>query len=118
MAVQIKAKQDAKKHYHEAKLWCIKFFLLNHKQAIQSIKYENKTYIGRAGVKEPNGKIKWYKLNLDDDWFEFQAVPGLKQRIMQASRSNEYVLMEQFQTTKKDQVIQMKYKLKQRGDTT
>ena len=44
---------------------------------------------------------------LDNDWFEFQAVLGLKQRIMQASKSNEYVLMEQFQQTKKDQVVQL-----------
>ena len=89
-----------------------------YKRQIQSIKYKNKTYIGRAGVKESDGKIKWYKLNLDDDWFEFQAVPGLKQRIMEASRSNEYVLMEHFQRTKKDQVVQLKYKPKRRGDTS
>ena len=58
LAVRIKAKIDAKKHYHKAKLWCISFFLLNHKQAIQSIKYKNKIYIGRAGVKESDGKNK------------------------------------------------------------
>ena len=37
---------------------------------------------------------------------------------MESSGSNEYVLMEQFQRTKKDQVVKLKYKPKQRGNTT
>jgi len=118
MEHRIKSKHLAKQHYWEARDWCISYFLRNHKQAIQCIKYENKRYIAYAGVRETDGKIHHFKLDLDDEWFELQAVPGLQERIRTASKHNEYVLVDQYSVSRKDQVVLLKFKPKRRGSTT
>ena len=121
-------KRDAVQHYKDARFWCIQYYLRNQKHGVQAIKYEfckpkdedeeRDVFTALSGIVEPDGEIKWHTFEVDEDWFEKQAAPGVMQEVVRASQAEEYVLLDQIQSDRNDQVVKLKYKGTRSGDPT
>ena len=109
--VTIAAKQEALSFNKKSILWCIHYYLRNHKHAITKAFYSNKMkkYYGIAEVQEPDGKVTEYLPELDNTWFIHQARHGLQDYIKDGCKSKRFVQISQFDMEKKDQFSKLRY---------
>ena len=54
---------------------------------------------------------------MTDNWFENQAIPGVKEKIFKGAKLKKFVELSEFDVSKKDQFFKIRYNKPQKGNT-
>jgi len=113
----INQRKIAREFNQKAIKYCTDYYLLNNKQFITKASYENKLYYGVVDIREKNGTLTEHRVLLTDNWFENQALPGVKEKIFKGAKLKKFVELSEFDVSKKDQFFKIKYNRPQKGYT-
>ena len=103
-------KQNGIIHYVESTRYLTEYYLQNQKQGVQAVKIQQGKYYALSGIVEESGDITWLSYRVYQDWFRHQCTPGFKAHVQRQSRLGSFVLLDEYQSGRNDQVKMMRFK--------